>query len=208
MTTPVIINKSLEKSVIDIMLRKLFKVRVAEGTVKNSVIFPKNSVAFLIQSIEELYPSLKNSFDVSVIERVQKFMRLHRNAYIFLISDVGFQNILLEIQKMFLNEDVTFLPCTGVVQCFNMINEIILSKEPINDKMADAKKLSEGIFSENIICDIIENNVRISQHDAMVAQDGCQTVANLSRASIEQLMEFSLSVETANKVRNFFLAKH
>lgn len=40
--------------------------------------------------------------------------------------------------------------------------------------------------------------------DALVLLDGCKTIANIANASKEQLLDCSLSLETAEKIQDFF----
>jgi len=212
MSESVIVNKSFEGSEVQRLLAKFYKVRLADGTVKHSIIFPKSCKAFLIQPICEITtvwpPRGKYFMDQSTLERIDSFLRIHRNAFVFLSSG-SMQNeeiyVMDAVQKQFRNESVVFLPTTGAAQCISIMMDILKPKsDKIKQRILDAKRLSEGKFNEVDICKIMENNLNVSSHDAMVIQDGCQTITNISSATQYQLMECSLSAQAAKEVVAYF----
>ena len=88
--TVVIVNKSFANSEIHRLLSQMFKIRESDNTITHSLIFPKQSKAFLVQPICELTPTWpprgKFEIDPLMLERLENFQRIHRNSFVFLTS--------------------------------------------------------------------------------------------------------------------------
>ncbi|XP_057293955.1 uncharacterized protein LOC130622514 [Hydractinia symbiolongicarpus] len=185
---------------------------MADGTIKHSIIFPKSSKAFLVQPLCELSnvwpPTGKYFLDQKSLERIDGFLRIHRNAYVlFTASEISSDEALIldATQKHFIKHHVTFLPITGgASQCVEIIMDIIHSEVDASNMLSDMKKLCDGELDESMICNIIEKNLEVSSHDAMVLHDGCKTIQNIANAELDQLMECSLSVKVSKNVIAFF----
>lgn len=209
---PVIVNKSFAGSEIYRLLTKFYKIREADSTIKHSLIFPKRSIAILIQPLCETCavwpPRGKFFFDEEIIERIDKFQKLHRNPYVFLtsVSITSDEEIVYDaIQNQFFDEKVTFLSCSSAAQCVSVIMNIVTPKQ--NAYRSDiniAKHLCDGEFSENMVCSLAEKVLGISQYDALVLKDGCQTMSKIANANVKDLMDCSLSVPVAKKVHSYF----
>jgi len=207
----VIISKSLETSEVHRLLSKYYRPRVANGTLHHSIIFPKSSVAFMIQPICELCltwpPSGKYFIDMKMVDRLQQFNRIHRNAYVFLTSaNINEdESIVIEaVEHQFCESKVTFLPVRGASAIVTVMLRMLQPKNELLTRIEAAKKSLNGEVDESQVCHILEKNLQLSSHDAMVLQDGCSTVATIATSSVDQIKDCSLSHHTAEKIFGFF----
>lgn len=203
----VIMNASFSNSEVHRLLSKLFKIREVETTITHSLIFPKQSKAFLIQPIMEICkvwpPRGKFFVDELIMERINNFQKIHRNAYVFLtaVSITADEELVIDcVQMKFFKEKVVFLPCRGAAQCINLLVDIIRPKLDMSQHVDHAKRLAAGHLEESALVDFLERKFQLEKHDAMVLQDGLGTLANIVNASVEELRDCSLSFEAANKI--------
>ncbi|XP_066921224.1 uncharacterized protein [Clytia hemisphaerica] len=209
---PVIINQSFERNEINRLLSKFYKARVAEKTDRNSIIFPKSSRAFLIKPLCEFSiawpPRGQHFLDQDAINGLKKFVRIHRYPFIFLLTNqMSAHEVMVynKIQEQFdVNENVIFYPVSNHPKCVAIINDIIkpsIDRDSINMEL---KALKQGKLNEETITQTLMRNIPITDHDAMVVQDGCKCLSNIAKASKEELVDCSLSIKSAQQIQTFF----
>nr|XP_054749924.1 protein SPO16 homolog [Lytechinus pictus] len=102
---------------------------VSNTTVSSSIIFPLSSVAFLIVPIEKAsleWPpkSGRIQLDHEFLERVQKFVQIHRNSYMVLTSALHGPHemaIIAAIQTRFIDHNLRILPVHNDSECLQTI---------------------------------------------------------------------------------------
>ncbi|XP_046846905.1 uncharacterized protein LOC124440554 [Xenia sp. Carnegie-2017] len=65
------------------------------------------------------------------------------------------------------------------------------------------RNLIMSSISEEVVLDIL-STIGLSFHDCFVLHQGCRSISNIAKASIQQLMDCSLDQATAMKVHSFF----
>ena len=207
----VIVNKSFASSEIHRLLSQLFKIRESDSTITHSLIFPKQSKAFLIQPICEVAkvwpPRGKFFMDDQIIARIEHFQRIHCNAYVFLTSVAitpDEEMIIDRIQTQFFNAKMVLIPCSGAAQCVNIMVDIVKPKIDMVQHVTYAKSLTEeGCLPDDLLVHFLEKKFQLSHHDAMVLQDGCKALCNVMNASVEELKDCSLSLDVASRIYKY-----
>ncbi|XP_028396946.1 uncharacterized protein C1orf146-like [Dendronephthya gigantea] len=173
---PVIIHSSLQTTELFSQLKDIHRVRVSENIIENSVIFPKSAVAFLIFDIRDIESQNDQSgaLDGKMVERFFTF-------------------------------SLTYYPAHNFKECVSfMLNIAKVTSKPTSTLLKTRLgNLASSSSSEEVVLNIL-SAIGLNCHDCFVLHQGCQSLSNVARASIEQLMDCSLDQETARKVYNFF----
>ncbi|XP_041460787.1 protein SPO16 homolog [Lytechinus variegatus] len=126
---PVVVNGTLKDTDISTLLLQRHKVRFSDTTVSSSIIFPLSSVAFLIVPLEKTsleWPpkSGRIQLDHEFLQRLQKFVQIHRNSYMVLTSALHGPHemaIISAIQTRFIDHNLRILPVHNDSECLQTI---------------------------------------------------------------------------------------
>ncbi|XP_078378539.1 protein SPO16 homolog [Oculina patagonica] len=209
-TWPIILNKSLEQSEVHRLLGQSHKVRVTDTTGQGVVIFPLSSVAFMIVPLDQVFKENDGQYSMNqdIIDRIQRLNQLHRRAFVILVAArMGPEEMqaLVALQNRFLGANARFIPSHSAKECVDcMLTIAKVTCKPMAGVIQERmKKLQESTVSDNVVLRVLAN-IGLSNHECLVLQDGCKTVARVSQATEEDLMDCSLDHHTAQKIINFF----
>ncbi|XP_029473551.1 uncharacterized protein C1orf146 homolog isoform X2 [Rhinatrema bivittatum] len=119
--TTVILSSSLQNHEVAISLQSQHhRVRFSDSVEIGSIIFSLSGVAFLLVNTQQLYISGKDIF----LERVEKFISIHRNSFLLLLAAIqGSQewNLMLSIQQRFLGSNLRVIPINNTADIIKLM---------------------------------------------------------------------------------------
>ncbi|XP_029473550.1 uncharacterized protein C1orf146 homolog isoform X1 [Rhinatrema bivittatum] len=142
--TTVILSSSLQNHEVAISLQSQHhRVRFSDSVEIGSIIFSLSGVAFLLVNTQQLYISGKDIF----LERVEKFISIHRNSFLLLLAAIqGSQewNLMLSIQQRFLGSNLRVIPINNTADIIKLMLTIAKATckvhiDAIHDRILMAK---------------------------------------------------------------------
>ncbi|KAI8482990.1 hypothetical protein Bbelb_392900 [Branchiostoma belcheri] len=129
---PVIVNTSLQNSdVTRLLQQQQHKTRVSDTTLRHTCIFPQSGVAFMIiplnESLTEWPPSGDSVLDSSLVDRIEKFLAVHRNCYLLTTAALyGHHEMaaLSTLQNKFMDRKLYLLPAHNASECVQSMTTI------------------------------------------------------------------------------------
>ncbi|XP_060552727.1 protein SPO16 homolog [Ruditapes philippinarum] len=209
---PVIIHHSMLKTEYETIFRqKQLKVRVSNGVIPGSVVFPLSSVAFLIVPVSRattLDPENNIQLSQELIERVDNFLKVHKNCYMLCQAPLHGQNekqVFAMIQRMYLNTRLNMIPVhnamEGVKTMFTIAKGLC---KPVSDILNERL---EQVVKEQKKSDFMTAALKqlgLTNHECQVIEDSLGSLRNLATASREDLLNCSLDSNTVDKLLQFF----
>ncbi|XP_041063769.1 protein SPO16 homolog [Carcharodon carcharias] len=86
------------------------RIRFSDSVVTGSIIFPLSGIAFIIVEIQDF---CDNSTETKLIDRIEQFVRIHRNSFLLLAAALYGPiewEILFKIQQRFLGSNLRIIP--------------------------------------------------------------------------------------------------
>ncbi|XP_078661508.1 protein SPO16 homolog [Branchiostoma floridae x Branchiostoma belcheri] len=210
---PVIVNASLQNSdVTRLLQQQQHKTRVSDTTLRHTCIFPQSGVAFMIiplnESLTEWPPSGDSVLDSSLVDRIEKFLAVHRNCYLLTTAALyGHHEMaaLSTLQNKFMDRKLYLLPAHNASECVQSMTTIAKATYKPSCEMIRHRlcKLLANQISDDIVLQII-SRLGLSQHECLVLQQGLGTMGRVALASREELLDCSLDSETVDRVIKFF----
>ncbi|XP_064644646.1 protein SPO16 homolog [Lineus longissimus] len=158
---PVIVNSSLKDGEVVKMLSQHHKVRVAEKTIENTCIFPVSGVAFMIQVVHVSTPTWSPpehaALRSDIIERLEKFLRIHRRCYLLLVADLHGPRefaVIMTTQQQFFNQQLNILPVHSLTESVHSMLKIAkVTCQPGSGKLKGwiSSVLSQHVNEKNAI---------------------------------------------------------
>ncbi|XP_055497383.1 protein SPO16 homolog [Leucoraja erinacea] len=107
----VIVSADLQRhDTILSLSREHQRIRFSDSVVTGSIIFPLSGVAFIIIGTQDF---CDNSTETKLMERIELFVRIHRNSFLILTAGLYGQkewDVLFKIQLRFLGNNLKIIP--------------------------------------------------------------------------------------------------
>lgn len=210
---PIVVNTNFKNTDVARLLQQRHKVRFSDTTLASTCIFPVSAVAFMIvplakASLEWPPKSGQIQLDHEFIDRVQKFVQIHRNSYMVITSALHGPHemaVISAIQMRFIDYNLRILPVHNDSEGVQTI--LIIAQATCKPTCSILKSRLDAILSKQIGEEVVLNilsEMGLNHHDCMVLQQGCGTLAAVATATREQLMDCSLDSGTVDKITSFF----
>ncbi|XP_053409048.1 protein SPO16 homolog [Mercenaria mercenaria] len=210
---PVIIHQSMSHTDYATILRqKQLKVRVSDGVIPGTVIFPLSGVAFLIIPLSQATiqdPENKCiQLSQELIDRVEKFLHIHRKCYMLCQAPLHGQserNVFSMIQRKYLDTRLNMIPVHNATEAVKSMLTIAKALcKPVSDILHERL---QSVIKEQLQNDVMTAALKqlgLSNHECQVIEDGLGSLSKLVAASREELLDCSLDSTTVDKILQFF----
>ncbi|XP_043941601.1 protein SPO16 homolog [Protopterus annectens] len=109
-TTIIISSSLLNHEVATALSRQNHRVRYSDSVHEGSIIFSLSGVAFMLADTQK---ESVNGEDTTFLDRLEKFMNIHRNSFLLLVAAFHGQTereILFRIQQRFFGRNLRIIP--------------------------------------------------------------------------------------------------
>ncbi|XP_015725850.1 uncharacterized protein C1orf146 homolog [Coturnix japonica] len=148
--TTVIMSAGLQNHEISTILqRQQHRVRYSESVEMGSVIFSLSGVAFILADIQDLLVRGEEQ----LLERIQKFINIHRNSFLVLSAALhGPQewNVTFRIQRRFLGSNLRVIPVHNTAETVKLMLTIAkMNSKPRPDDVSQKMAMTKAHIIEN-----------------------------------------------------------
>ncbi|XP_071507340.1 protein SPO16 homolog [Diadema antillarum] len=210
---PIVIHNEQKNNEISRLLQQRHKVRFSDSTVPGTFIFPLSAIAFMVTPLDKVsleWPPKSGhiQLDHDFVDRVLKFIQIHRNSYLVVSSALHGPHemeVIAAIQFRFVDSNLKILPVHNDAECVQTIQTI--AQATCKPTSTILKSRLDGILShqsrEEVVLNIL-SQIGLRHHECLVLQQGFGSLSAIAMATREQLMDCSLDNQTATKVQTFF----
>ncbi|XP_042729062.1 protein SPO16 homolog [Lagopus leucura] len=147
--TTVIMSTGLQNHEISTILQRQHRVRYSESVEIGSVIFSLSGVAFILVDIQDLFVRGEEQF----LERIQKFINIHRNSFLVLSAALHGPkewNVMFRIQRRFLGSNLRIIPVHNTAETVKLMLTIAkMNSKPRADDVSQKMAMTKTHIIEN-----------------------------------------------------------
>ncbi|XP_039269504.2 protein SPO16 homolog [Styela clava] len=226
--TPIVIHESLRDTDISRYFSTFrFKVKVSDRTEKNSIIFPKSSLAVIVYQIQGIVKDwavgrkdseciISSKPDISILDKtvlstLSHFASVNRKSYVVLLAakfDIHEMMVFTALQEYFMMSNLNILVAHNARECVECITtmgdattkESILKTKETIDQISQEKSNSTDYIANALVC------AGIDKDDANAIHRACGSLANIVLSGNKDylLERTNLEDATAKHVIEFF----